>query len=155
MQTSQQLNKPKLLLRATAKQRIIAAVVCIAIVGLFSIFAISGHYEIDMGFFLGRCGFKQNTGLPCPTCGMTTAVLAFAQGKILQAFYIQPAGGLLCSASVFAAILSFFISVFGIYFRFIKRFFAEVKVRYMIFALIIIILSGWAVTFARALAAKY
>jgi hypothetical protein len=155
MQASQQLNKPKLLLRATPKQRAVAAVLWIAVVAFFAVFFIAGHYNVDMGFFLGRCGLKQNTGLPCPTCGMTTAALAFAQGKILQAFYIQPAGAFLCSVSVIAAILSFIISVFGVYFRFLERFFAEVKLRYILLALLIIILSGWAVTFARALAEKY
>ena len=155
MQASQQLNKPKLLLRATPKQRAVAAGIWIAVVAFFSVFAVAGHYKVDMGYFLGRCGLKQNTGLPCPTCGMTTATLAFAQGKILQAFYIQPAGAFLCSVLVFAAILSFFISLFGIYFRFVQRFFTEVKLRYVLLALIIIILSGWIVTFTRALAEKY
>jgi len=107
-----------------------------------------------MGRWLGYCGFKQRTGLPCPTCGMTTAMLAFAQGRILEAFYIQPACGLLCSVMVIAAILAFIIAVFGIYFRFIERFFMEVKLRYMILALIIIIAAGWAVTLARAVAAN-
>ena len=155
MQTSQQLNKPKLFLRASRNQRTIAAVICISIVSFFIVFAVAGHYHIDMGTFLGRCGFRQNTGLPCPTCGMTTAMLAFAQGKIPQAFYIQPAGALLCCIAVFVAVLAFVISVFGIYFRFIWRFFAEVKVRYIVIVLIIIILSGWAVTLSRALAARH
>ena len=84
---------------------------------------------------------------------MTTATLAFAQGKILEAFYIQPAAGLLYCVMVIAAVLAFFVAVFGVYFRFIKRFFSEVKVRYIILALLIIIVAGWAVTFARALAA--
>jgi hypothetical protein len=153
MQTSQQLNKPKFFLLASPNQRMIAAIVFISITGFFGIFAVAGHYKIDMGPFLGRCGFKQNTGLPCPTCGMTTAALAFAQGKILEAFYIQPAGGLLYSIAVVAAVLAFIISVFGINFRFLMRFFAEVKIRYVAIALVIIILAGWAVTMARALAA--
>lgn len=152
MQTSQQLIKPKLFLRASLNQRMIAAIVCLSIAGFFGIFAVAGHYKVDMGSFLGRCGFKQNTGLPCPTCGMTTAALAFAQGKILEAFYIQPAGGLLYSIAVVAAVLAFIISVFGINFHFLMRFFSEVKIRYIVIALVIIILAGWAVTMARALA---
>ena len=83
---------------------------------------------------------------------MTTAAFAFAQGKILKAFYIQPACALLCSVMVIAALLAFVIAVFGIYFRFLNRFFAEVKVWYIIVAMIIIIASGWAVTLARAIA---
>ena len=154
MQASQQLNKPKFFYRASSGQRMVAAIVCLGIIVFFAVFALAGHYRIDMGRWLGYCGFKQRTGLPCPTCGMTTAMLAFAQGRILEAFYIQPACGLLCSVMVIAAILAFIIAVFGIYFRFIERFFTEVKLRYMILALIIIIAAGWAVTLARAVAAN-
>jgi len=152
MQASQQLNKPKFLYRASSGQRMVAAIVCFGIILFFAGFAIAGYYHIDMGRWLGYCGFKQRTGLPCPTCGMTTATLAFAQGKIFEAFNIQPACGLLCSVMVLAAILAFIIAVFGVYFRFIERFFTEIKLRYMILALIIIIAAGWAVTLARAVA---
>ncbi len=85
---------------------------------------------------------------------MTTATLAFAQGKIVEAFYIQPACGLLCSLMAVTAFVAFIVAVFGVYFGFIRRFFAEVKLRYMILALIIIVAAGWAVTLARALAAR-
>jgi hypothetical protein len=132
----------------------VAAIVCLGIILFFVVFALVGHYKIDMGRWLGYCGFKQRTGLPCPTCGMTTATLAFAQGRIFEAFYIQPACGFLCCVMVIAAILAFIIAVFGIYFRFIERFLTELKLRYMILALIIIIAAGWVVTLARAIAAK-
>ncbi|NOR67373.1 MAG: DUF2752 domain-containing protein [Woeseiaceae bacterium] len=107
-----------------------------------------------MGRHLGYCGFKQGTGLPCVSCGMTTATLAFAQGNIGEAFLTQPAAGLLYCAAVLAGGLAFFVAAFGVYFDFIKRFFAEIKIRYMILALIIIIAAGWAVTLARAVAAQ-
>jgi hypothetical protein len=154
MHASQQLNKPKFFYRASSGQRKVAAIVCLGIILFFASFLLAGHYKVDMGRWLGYCGFKQRTGLPCPTCGMTTATIAFAQGRIFEAFYIQPACGLLCSVMVIASLLAFIIAVFGIYFRFIERFFKEVKLRYMILALIIIILAGWAVTLARALAAN-
>jgi hypothetical protein len=154
MNASQQLNEPKFFRRASPGQRLVAAIVCLGIILFFGVFALAGHYEIGMGWFLGYCGFKQKTGLPCPSCGMTTATLAFAQGRILEAFYIQPACGFLCCVMVIVAVLAFIIAVFGIYFRFIERFFTEVKLKYMILALIIIIAAGWAVTLARAIAAK-
>ena len=128
-----------------------AAVVCFAAVAFFGLFAWAGHNKTDMGRWLGYCGFKQKYGLPCPTCGATTAVLAFAQGRIFEAFYIQPAAGLLCCVLVAAAVLALLIAVFGVYFGFFGRFFAEVKVRYIILAVIVIIAAGWAVTLARAL----
>lgn len=140
--------------RASSGQRMVAAIICVAIVAFFGLFALAGYYKIDMGWWFGYCGFKQRTGLTCPTCGMTTSTLAFAQGRIFEAFYIQPACGLLCSIMVIVAILAFIIAVFGVYFRFIERFFTEVKLRYIILALVIIIVAGWAVTLARALAAN-
>ncbi|MBN1975429.1 MAG: DUF2752 domain-containing protein [Sedimentisphaerales bacterium] len=154
MQSSQQINKSKFIFRASGRQRIIAAVIFIAIGAFFGFFSIAAYKNVDMGQHLGRCGFKTMYGLPCPTCGMTTATLAFAQGRILEAFYIQPACGLLCSIFVFAGIISFIIAVFGINFVFVSRFFAEVKIRHIVLALIIIIASGWAVTLARAIAQK-
>ncbi|MCH7558439.1 MAG: DUF2752 domain-containing protein [Planctomycetes bacterium] len=154
MQIIQQVNKLKIFSRASFRQRMAAAIVCLAVVGFFGIFALAEHYNINMGRWLGYCGFQQRYGLPCPTCGMTTAVLVFAQGKIFEALYIQPACALLCSVLVVTAFLAFVIAVWGVYFRFLERFFGEVKVRYIILALIVIIAAGWAVTLARALAAS-
>lgn len=132
----------------------IAAIVCLAVVAYFGAFALIAHYEVNMGRHLGYCGFKQRTGLPCVSCGMTTATLAFAQGNIGEAFLVQPAVGLLYCAAVLSGGLAFFVAVSGVYFDFIKRFFADIKIRYMILALIIILASGWAVTLARAVAAQ-
>jgi succinate dehydrogenase hydrophobic anchor subunit len=154
MQASQQVNKLKNFSHATSNQRIVAAIVFFGIVGFFIVFGLAGHYGVDMGRWLGYCGFKQRFGLPCPTCGMTTMALAFARGKILEAFYIQPAGALLCCLLVVIGLLAFFTAASGVYFRFIERFFKEVKVRYIILALIIIIAAGWAVTLARAFTAS-
>jgi len=154
MQSNQQLNRPKIIYRASPGERLVAAIVCLAIVGFFVLSWFVAHYNIDTGWWLGYCGFKQKYGLPCPACGMTTSVLAFSQGRIVQAFYIQPAAAFLCSIMVLAASLAFLIAVFGVYFVFLRRFFAEVKARHIILALIVTILAGWAVTLARALAAR-
>jgi hypothetical protein len=154
MQTSQQVNKMKIFNPTSSRQRWTALIICLAVVSFFVVFALAGHYKTDMGRWLGYCGFKQKHGLPCPTCGMTTATLAFSHGKISEAFYTQPACTLLCCVLVFIAFLAFVTAVFGKHFHFIERFFNEVKVRYIILALIIIIAAGWAVTLAQALAAR-
>jgi hypothetical protein len=52
------------------------------------------------------------------------------------------------------AFLAFLIAVFGVYFGFIKRLLAEIKISHIILALVIIIIAGWAVTLSRALAAR-
>ena len=152
MQESQQLNKSKLFYRASSRQRIIAGCFFLAVVAFFGIFSLAAHGKIDLSRWLNPCGFKQRYNLPCPTCGVTTSIVAFAGGKIGKAFYIQPAGALLCCVLAVSAVLTFVAAVFGVYFRFLKRFFDEVKIRHIILAIAIIIAAGWAVTLARALA---
>jgi hypothetical protein len=152
MRAGQQLNKPEISCRASFRRRLVAGVVFLSVAGCFGLLWLAGHYKIGLWPF--PCGFRQRYDLPCPGCGMTTSVLAFAQGKIFEAFYIQPAAALLCCILVFSAFLAFLMAVFGVYFSFINRFFAEVKVRYIVLTLIVIIAAGWAVTLARVIAAN-
>lgn len=42
------------------------------------------------------CGLLVRTGLPCPTCGMTTAFAYTVRGQAWQAVKAQPGGFLLC-----------------------------------------------------------
>jgi hypothetical protein len=85
---------------------------------------------------------------------MTTSALAFGRGNVFESFYIQPAAALMCSVLVATAFFAFLTSVFGVYFDFLKHFFAEVKVKYIILALAVVVAGGWAVTLTRALAAR-
>jgi hypothetical protein len=98
------------------------------------------------------CGFKQRYGLPCPTCGMTTAVIAFSHGRISNAFYFQPAAGFFCCLAVVIAFFAFLIAVFGVYSPLVERQLALLKLRYVIIVLLLIFAAGWAVTLARAIA---
>jgi hypothetical protein len=94
MQANQQLNRPKIICRASFRQRLVAGIVFLVLAASFGLLALAGHYKITLWPF--PCGFRQRYNLPCPTCWMTTSVIAFAQGKILESFYIQPAAALLC-----------------------------------------------------------
>jgi uncharacterized protein (DUF2062 family) len=153
MQLNQQPNRRKVLRHASSRQRVAAAIVVLVVTAFFAFFWLAAHYKLDLSWWLGYCGFKQRTGLPCPTCGMTTSVLAFSQGRIWTAFHTQPAAAFLCCVIAVAAILALLVAVFAVYFRFLERFFAEVKAKHIILALIVIVVAGWAVTLARALAA--
>jgi len=108
----------------------------------------------DFGLLFGPCGMKQRTGLPCPTCGMTTCVLAFARGAVLTAFYVQPAGAFLCALLVVLAFFAFLTGALGVYFGFFDRLWTELKVKYMVAGLLVILAAGWAVTLARAVAGQ-
>ena len=39
---------------------------------------------------LGACPIKATIGVPCPACGMTTAVILFLQGNFAESFYYHP-----------------------------------------------------------------
>ncbi len=43
----------------------------------------------------GPCGMLVMTGLPCPTCGMTTSFAHAVRGQWLRAIYVQPTGFIL------------------------------------------------------------
>ena len=129
-------------------------VIACGIFGLFASLWLLQRVGFDFGLIFPPCGLRMRTGLTCPTCGMTTAVLAFARGQILTAFYLQPAAGLLCSLLIVAAFFTFLIAVSGVYFSFLDRLFAEVRIIHVVVGLLVILAAGWAVTLARALAAQ-
>ncbi|MHC4068271.1 MAG: DUF2752 domain-containing protein [Planctomycetota bacterium] len=151
MDEIQQVNRPKIFVRLLLRERIIAGAVLFLLVGIFAGLAVAAHHKIRL--YPYPCGFKQIYALPCPGCGMTTSAVAFARGRIFEAFYIQPAAAFLCCVMVIAAFLAFIVAVFGVNFTVLKKFFAEVKIKYIIFALFVVVMSGWAVTLSRALAA--
>jgi hypothetical protein len=44
---------------------------------------------------LKGCQFLDSTGLPCPSCGMTTSFAWFAHGNLVASVYVQPMGAAL------------------------------------------------------------
>jgi len=123
-----------------------------AVVGAFAGLWLLQKVGFDFSRVFPPCGLRMRTGLTCPTCGMTTAVLAFARGRVLTAFYVQPAAGLLCSLLVLAAFFAFLTALFDVYFTFLDRVFARVRIVHVVVGLLVILAAGWAVTLARALA---
>lgn len=59
------------------------------------------------------CGFILTTGLPCPTCGMTTAFSLLMHGRPLAAVVAQPAGAFLCLATACTLVLSIHVTATG------------------------------------------
>jgi galactitol-specific phosphotransferase system IIC component len=137
--------------RASAKERMAAALIAALIVALFATLWGLQKVHFDFGLLFNPCGFKQRTGWPCPACGMTTSVLAFARGQIWLSFKTQPASAFGCLALVVAAFLASLIAIVGVYFKALDRFFEEVKPSRLAIGLLVVISAGWAVTLARAL----
>jgi hypothetical protein len=55
--------------------------------------------ETHLALGLSECGFLKNTGLPCPSCGMTTSFAYFVRGNIAASTYVQPMGMILAIVS--------------------------------------------------------
>ncbi len=149
MESGQQPISKKFFSYATTSQRLIAAGILICVTGGIALGWLMGQFQFTLYPF--PCGFKQRYNLPCPTCGMTTAVIAFSHGHIVDAFYIQPAAGLLCCFAAVIAFFAFLVAVFGVYSPAIERRLASLKLRYIFAALLLIFAAGWAFTLARAI----
>ena len=52
---------------------------------------------------LPACGWVAAAGIPCPSCGMTTAFAHAARGDLLGSFLVQPAGAILALAAAKSA----------------------------------------------------
>src|SRR5438093_9593355 len=62
---------------------------------------------------LQRCRFELRTGIPCPTCGMTTSFAHFVRGQFLASFYVQPMGMLLALATTLIFWAGLYIALSG------------------------------------------
>ena len=65
--------------------------ILVAVMIGYSFYVLAG---IELGIWLGHpletCAFHATTGLPCPGCGSTRAVLALLHGQPLTAFRFNP-----------------------------------------------------------------
>lgn len=86
--------------------RLLAALLAVVAGGVFAVAAMLAPRHSGIGTHeqlgLPRCGFVTLTGLPCPTCGMTTAFAHAARGHFLAAIRAQLFGSVL--AMVTAAV---------------------------------------------------
>lgn len=101
--------------------------------------------KIDLLKLTGVCGFKDEYGLPCPTCGMTTAFLEFSKGHILTAFWAQPAGAVFFCMVAAAGVWTGVRAVRGVESGLVKK----LKLKYIIGAIGLIVLAGWGVMIVR------
>jgi hypothetical protein len=135
-------------LRLSGKQRLLIGAIFPAMAIGFVVLHIAAVHRLIS--YPWPCGFKAQFGLPCPTCGMTTSLVAFAKGNILNAFYIQPAAATLCCLLIGAGAFSLVIAIAGTDWGLVR----SIKLKYIIVTFMVIIGGGWAVTLARALANK-
>ncbi|MBU1261111.1 MAG: DUF2752 domain-containing protein [Planctomycetes bacterium] len=142
--------KSKWFWRAEPKDRIVFLAIFLAVCVIFGLFWLAAKGVINLSP-LGECAFKRNYGIPCPTCGFTTAISVFVTGGIIKAFWIQPAAAAMCVVLLLAAFFSLLSATTGINFSFLPPI-RIWRIEYLLIAGAIILAASWAVTIARALA---
>lgn len=65
------------------------------------------------GLGLQNCSLLERTGIPCPSCGMTTSFTWFAHGNLLASFYVQPMGMMLAMAAAGCVWGGLYIAITG------------------------------------------
>lgn len=89
--------------RVNTPARVVAAFIAMSLLAMLAIGASlnpdpHGHgTHTQLG--LPRCGWEAALGMPCATCGMTTAVTHMAHGHPVRAFLTQPLGALIALAA--------------------------------------------------------
>jgi hypothetical protein len=89
---------------------------------------------------LDQCQFALRTGLPCPSCGMTTSFSWLARGNLVASFYIQPMGALLGLLTIITAWAGFYVAATG---RAVYRLIALGPSRYYIPGLLAWAILAW------------
>lgn len=95
----------------------------------------------------GPCGMLVMTGLPCPTCGMTTAFAHAVRGQWWRALRAQPAGFVLALATVGAVVLALWMVVRGRW----PGVLARVPPLWAFTALLVVLVGGWVVKIGQTL----
>jgi hypothetical protein len=92
----------------------------------------------EMG--LQECGFLERTGLPCPSCGMTTSFSWFVRGNLLASLYVQPMGMLLAAICGMCVWGGAYIAVTG---RPIHRMVSMLPPKYHVIPLLALAVAAW------------
>ena len=103
----------------------------------------SSHTQLGMA----PCGFLAATGLPCATCGMTTSFAHAADGHLLAAAIVQPAGALLAVLTALAVLVSGYALITGASLAPLGRALWRPRTVVLLAAAI---LAGWAYTLTLA-----
>ena len=68
---------------------------------------VATHRQLGMP----ECSLLQRTGLPCPSCGMTTSFSWFVRGNLAASLYVQPMGALLAFLTCCGVSAGFYIAL--------------------------------------------
>jgi hypothetical protein len=117
---------------------LLVSVACLAVLGTAASIqpnpqGVSTHTSLG----LNDCQFLARTGLPCPSCGMTTSFAWFVRGKIAASLYVQPMGTVLAAGAAITFWVALYIGITG---KSISRLMRMIPVRYYLSPLL-----GWGI----------
>lgn len=69
--------------------------------------------ETHLQLGLQPCGMLRTTGLPCPTCGMTTSYSYLAHGQLRSSLAAQPAGTVFALLTAIGVWIGLYIALTG------------------------------------------
>ena len=90
---------------------------------------------------LQECQFEVQTGLPCPTCGMTTSFAHFVRGQIPASLWVQPMGTVLALFTTMAFWAALYIAITA---RPAHRLLNLIPARYYFIPLLALLVLAWA-----------
>ena len=90
---------------------------------------------------LQPCQFLARTGVPAPTCGMTTSFAWFVRGNIVASLYVQPMGTALAGAAAATVVAGLYVAGTG---RPVHRALAVLPVRFTVIPVLSLAVMAWA-----------
>lgn len=113
------------------------AVLCLAVYLVPSPEGVGTHTALG----LQQCAFLARTGIPCPSCGMTTSFSWFVRGNLIASVYIQPMGAMLAFLSAMTVWAAGYSAISG---RAVHRVVLSMPRRYHFVPLLALSLIAWA-----------
>lgn len=86
------------------------------------------------------CSWPAALGIPCPSCGMTTAFAFVARADFISAFVAQPMGALLAIAAAIGCVIALGISFTGYQFQ---RLFDPLLNKWWFSGAIVLFFAAW------------
>ncbi|WP_428939846.1 DUF2752 domain-containing protein [Fontivita pretiosa] len=89
---------------------------------------------------LQRCQFLYQTGVPCPSCGLTTSFSYLAHGQVLASAWVQPLGTVLAILTAAAVWVWLYIAITG---KPALRLLRLIRPAYYLVPLLALALAAW------------
>jgi hypothetical protein len=97
---------------------------------------VGSHHKLGML----PCNMLEVTGIPCPSCGMTTSFAWFYKAHLVGSLYVQPAGFVLAYLTAVVCVLGLYQAMTG---RPIHRLLKIVSIRIWVPLAIGVLAFGW------------